>query len=155
MIEQDHCVWERSLNPSSTASTVDFGLIPLHPTTTTTATRRPNSLATTDNHPHTPLPSLEGCGPIQNDSTGRDRRGTQGGTHEMGGPHGASQKAATTFVVADFPSPISPLTTLLPNASTVNHTRTPRPPLATNDHLADPTTTRKAQRPRVWPNDAM
>jgi len=108
--------------------TVDFGsssLIPLPPPASPTPQLGPNHRQKPDNEP---LPSFEGCGlnhnhsgicrtddsctrpsPFQRDVGGHmpARRGnwggtTQGGTQEMGGPSSASQKQATTFVVACF-----------------------------------------------------
>src|SRR6266567_2844201 len=72
------------------------------PTATSFTAHRPSSLPTAAIHPHPPLPSQEGCGPVKSRLTRAYEGETQGGTQEVGGPAGASRKRATTFVVAHF-----------------------------------------------------
>jgi len=76
-IEYDYCAWERSFNPSSTASTVDVGfhlLLPLPPTFTPATQPR---FLTTAIDPQVPLPSPEGCGPITVSFDGGQHRGRE------------------------------------------------------------------------------
>jgi len=74
----------------------------LHPTPPSPPQLAPNHGA----HAHlVPLPSPEGCGPIAvtfNEGNRKGEGGTIGGTHEMGGPAGASQGRATTFCRGSF-----------------------------------------------------
>ena len=175
-IEHDHCAWERSLNPSSTASTVDFGLIPLHPTTTTTFTPTPEPARNCGQRPTRAPPLFRGMWADSNllDRGGQEG-GTRGGTHAMGGPHGASQKRATTFVVAHSPSSFSathhpssqcqaseprqrPKTPARQRTSTLQlcerpNDRTSGPTTTPNDRTSGPTTARQAQRRHEGPND--
>src|SRR6266567_2565174 len=72
------------------------------PTATSFTAHRPSSLPTAAIHPHPPLPSQEGCGPVKSCLTRGYEGETQGGTQEVGGPAGASRKRATTKVVACF-----------------------------------------------------
>jgi len=83
-----------------------------------------------------PLPSPEGCGPIAVSLNGGKREGeggTRGGTHEMGGPSGASQERGPTFVGAPFcpsllPHPRRPphLTSMATRTATKGQTTTQR-----------------------------
>ena len=91
---------------------------------------------------------------------GIQEAGTQGGTHEMGGPHGASQKWATTKVVAHFPSSLSTTDHLSSKCQHSEPCQDPktrlgdkRPHGGPNDHARGPTTTCNAQRRHVRPDN--
>ena len=105
-IEHDHCAWERSLNASSTASTVDVAFIPLHPTTTTTSELARNCGQLPTCAPPLSRGMWAGASILAVDG-GIRVGGTAGGTQEVGGPPGASQQRATTFVVACFHLPLT------------------------------------------------
>src|SRR6266700_2295927 len=77
------------------------------------------------------------------DTGGRNK----GGTHEMGGPRGASQKRATTFVVAHFPSPNSPTNHPSSECQHVEPHQDPKTPARPR------TTTWRTQRPCERPDD--
>ncbi len=113
-IEDDDCAWKRSLNSTST---VDGGWCWVHPPppTTTFTIHYPSSLQTAAFHPHPPLPSPEGCGPVPSGSTGgyegRNTRGDPG----SGRPSKCVAKTGHDFCRGSFspfslsPPPTKPL----------------------------------------------
>ena len=132
------------------AITVDFGsfsLIPPPPLSPSPPPCHHNSPETTRNHSATspsPLlrdvgstidtpgcakrttdapapPSPKGCGRVRTYSTRELGRGKTRGTQGMGGPYSASQKRATTFVVARFS-----LITFSPNSQPTTNDIKPR-----------------------------
>ena len=78
---------------------VDVGFI--LPSSHTTIVNSPNHAARTH---LVPLPSYEGCGPIAviDGSNCAGERETRGGTHETGGPGGASKNESRLLVVVRF-----------------------------------------------------